>query len=62
MNWDTPSHHGYSSWTDKELYIAVETDPACADEYIAELQARAAERAAHALREKRVNEQYGITG
>lgn len=60
QNYDSPSAHQYDSWTDQDLYRAVELDPTCAPEYVAELNARRAARAAQAELEARVNSQYGL--
>lgn len=67
---DTASAHIFESWTDKDLYRAIDApehpEPGEAHdneiaEYVAELQKRVVERARLAARSAEIRRQYGIT-
>lgn len=69
MNFDTASAHQFDSWTDNDLYRAIENpeiqEPGPArdaelTEYVEELRRRAAARAADAQRRHDLNVKYGI--
>jgi hypothetical protein len=69
VNHDTATAHLYTSWTDADLYRAIQTPENAEDgerreveiaEYVAELKSRAAKRAAQTVREAELREKYQI--
>jgi hypothetical protein len=62
---DTASNHLFDSWTDKDLYRAIDNpehpgDGAEIAEYVSELQKRVVERARLALRSAEIRRQHNI--
>jgi hypothetical protein len=54
------SRQDYSSWTDDDLYRAIDADPDCAAEYVEELKERKAAREAQAARNDELRAKYQI--